>query len=288
MKQGTRIFFLILSLLSGGFVYYEMITLGYGIGIVSYFIALPCFVVSSLIAILITTKSKIKFIHKRLGGFMVWLILIAILISILTTINKLRNLSPVIVSTTFQWEEELDLEFRKNGTFKALNHDIMRSEISHGKYDLKNSLIILKDKVKFGSENLSDTLTISNTGISFKMDKEWRINEGEMLFEYLPATEVDIVNNTAHKIDSLSIQTWTRAKIKLVSIAPKQLFTYKFDMKNSHVNGRYKLAYRSKGQFIEKRNFLEGYPLEMVESIEFEENGITLNLFSGIKKNLNY
>lgn len=286
MKQGTRIFFLILSLLSGGFIYLETITVG--LGLVTLIIALPCFLVSSLIAILITTKTKINFIHKRLGGFIVWLTSITILIFILTASNKIRNLSPILFSTKFFWEEGLDIEFRKNGTFKALNHDLLSSQISYGKYVMKDSLIILKDNVKFGMENLSDTLIISNNGISFNMEKQWRINEGEMSFEYLPITEIHILNNTTNKIDSLSIKTYTKEKISVVSIEPKQIIKYKFDMKNPYVDGRYKLSYKIRDQLNEEINILDGYPLEMVNTIEFEDNGININLISGMTIKLNY
>ncbi|MEE9438450.1 MAG: hypothetical protein V3V14_05575 [Saprospiraceae bacterium] len=241
-----------------------------------------------MIAIFITSESKIKFINKRLGGFIVWLSSIAILILVLTTINKIRNLSPILISSKFYWEEGLDIEFRKNGTYKALNHDMFGGEMSYGKYVLKDSLIILKDKVKFGLENLSDTLIISNKGISFIMEKEWRINDGVMSFVYLPISEIDIVNKTTNKIDSLSVKTYTKAQISVVSISPNQNIVYKFDMKNPHVNGKYKLSYKIGGQLYEHKNILDGYPLEMINTIEFEDNSINLNLISGITIKLNY
>ena len=86
MMQGIRIFFLIISLLSGGLIYHEKTTVGFSV--LTIYIGVPCFIISSLIAVLITTNSKIKFVHKRLGGFIIWLISITLLICILFVINK--------------------------------------------------------------------------------------------------------------------------------------------------------------------------------------------------------
>ena len=286
MKQGIRIFFLIISLISGGLIYEEQITVGFGI--LSIYLGVPCFIISSLIAIFITTKSRIKFVHNRLGGFIVWLISITILVCILTLINKMRNMSPVLFSTKFYWEEGVDVEFRKNRTFKALNYHIMGGEISYGKYELVDSLIILKDKLKFGNENMNDTLDITNKGILFKMEKPWRITEGEMFFKYLPITNVSIVNNTENKIDSLFIKTYTKEQINIVSIEPKQKVIYIFDMKNPYVDGRYKLSYKIKECINQHTNILIGYPLETVESIKFEEESIDISLIFGKTITINY
>jgi len=120
------------------------------------------------------------------------------------------------------------------------------------------------------------------------MEKEWRINDGVMSFNYLPTTELDIINNTSNKIDSFSIKTYTKEKTSIVSIKPNQRNKYKFDIEKEYVNGRYILSYKIKDKLNEQRNFLNGYPLEMVNTIEFEDNNINLNLISGITIKLNY
>lgn len=279
MKQGIRIFFLLLSLIFGGLIYHEQITIGFGI--LSIYLGVPCFIISSLIAVLITTKTKIKFVNKRLGGFTVWLTTLTLLIFVLTVINKIRNLSTVLFSTKFYWEEGVDVEFRENQTFKAFNHHMLGGDITYGKYELVDSLIILKDKLKFGMENMNDTLKISNNGVSFNMDKPWRINEGVMSFQYLPITDVEIINNNENRIDSLFIKTYTKESIGIVSVEPKQNIKYKFDMKNPYVNGKYLLSYIMDGQINKHSNILDGYPLEAVESIKFEEESIDIKLIFG-------
>lgn len=279
MKQGIRIFFLIISLLSGGLIYHKQITVGFGI--LTIYLGVPCFIISSLIAVLITTKSKIKFVHKRLGAFIIWLISITLLICVLFVINKIRNLSPVLFSAKYFWEDGVDVEFRENRTFKALNHDIMSGEITYGRYELADSLIILKDKLKFGMENMKDTLKISNEGITFTMEKPWRINEGKMSFEYHEITDVDITNNTESTIDSLFIKTYTKESINIVSIKPWQNVKYKFDMNNPYVDGEYQLFFKNKGRLNQHNNFLKGYPLETVETIMFKEQRVDISLIFG-------
>jgi hypothetical protein len=282
IKQVIRIFFLILSLLSGGLIFNEQITVGFGFLPI---LGIPFFVISTLVAVLITTKSKIKFVHKQLGGLFVWLISMSILISTLFIVNKIRNMSPVLFSTKFYWEEGVDVEFRKNGTFKALNHHVMGGNLSYGKYKLVDSLIILKDRLKFGMENMNDTLVATNKGVLFKMEKPWRINEGKMSFEYMSKTEIDILNNTDSVIDSILINmSYTKQKIDIVSIGPKQKASYKFDMSNPYVNGKYILSYKMKSQENELkkiRNILDGYPLETVKSLRFDKDKITINLVFG-------
>ena len=103
-------------------------------------------------------------------------------------------------------------------------------KISYGKYELKDSLIILKDKLKFGMENMNDTLKVTNDGILFTMEKPWRINEGKMSFEYKPKAELEILNNTNHNIDSIAIKlSYTKQSISTLSIKPKQKTKYKFN-----------------------------------------------------------
>jgi len=286
MKQGIRILFLIISLLSNGLIYHEQITVGFGI--LTFYVVIPCFIISSFIAVLIPIKSKIKFVNKRFGGFIIWLISMTLLICILFGIDKIRNLSPVLFSTKFYWEEGVDVEFRENRTFKALNHHILGGDITYGKYELLDSLIILNDKIKFGNENMNDTLKISNDGISFTMEKPWRINEGKMSFEYQPITELNIVNNTATRIDSLFIKTYTKDQISIVSVESNQKTKYKFDMKNPYVNGEYQLSFKIKDRLNQHTNFLKGYPLETVELIKFEEKSIKASLIFGKTLTINY
>ncbi len=286
MKQGIRIFFLILSLISGGIISYEIISETNSF--ITLLIALPCFIICSLVAIFITTKTKLKYIPKRLGGFIVWISSLIILTCIIYAHNKIRNLSPVVISTKFFSEEGLDIDFRKNGAFKALSQDMFSAKISYGRYILKDKLIILKDKVQFGMENLSDTLFINEKGIAFNMEKPWRVNSGLLRYKYIQKTNIEILNNTDFKIDSLSIIPNTSNNIRAVTVDPKETKRYKFRMKNEGFLVDYNMTYKINNQFNSHKRIMNGYPLEMVKTIEFNENHVTLNLISGYTIKLNH
>jgi len=82
-----------------------------------------------------------------------------------------------VYSTEYYWEEGIYLDFRENMTFKAINSDF-ESEISYGNYEIKDSLIILKDDVYFGMSKMKDTLVIQDEGIKFVLEEPWRVESG--------------------------------------------------------------------------------------------------------------
>lgn len=282
--QGIRIFFLIVSLISGGLIYHKQITVGFEF--LSIYLGVPCFIISSLIAVFISTKTKIKFIHKQLGGFIIWVTSITILICILTSINKLRNLSPVLFRTSIYYEVGLDVEFRKNGTYKALNHHILGGNLTYGKFKLQDSLILIEDKLKFGSSNMTDTLIAQSVGILFSLEKPYRgIDKGTLAYEYTPKTDLIIANNTNVKLDSISLKlSYTKECVNTLSLKARNKSKYKFNMKNPYVDGQYILSYKftdELSKFTEIRNVTNRYPLETVKTIKFEENNIVLELIFG-------
>jgi hypothetical protein len=117
------------------------------------------------------------------------------------------------------------------------------------------------------------------------MENPWRINKGKMAFEYKPKTELEILNNTNHNIDSIAIKlSYTKENIGTLSIKPKQQAKYKFNMTNPYVDGKYILCYKIEDQSNQLeiiRNILKGYPLETVKTIQFEETCIILSLIFG-------
>jgi hypothetical protein len=289
MKQGIRLFFLIISLLCGGFVYYQKLTVG--LGFFSFWLAV-IYIVSSLIAALIQTEKEIKYIHIRLSGLFVWAVSNAMLFTIIFCYYKLRNLSPILFSTKYYWEEGLDVEFRKNGTYKAINSDLFKASLSYGEYTMKDSIIVLKDRLKFGNSIMKDTLIVSNEGLSFELDRPYRIEKDTMSFEYATDAAFLIVNNASHTIDSIDIRlSYTKEKMSTLSLKSGQQINYDFKSKNSYLDGNYQLIYKmkTKSNGLKKvSNFLNGYPLGTVTKIEFNENNILIHLIFGKTILLNY
>ena len=95
----------------------------------------------------------------------------------------IRNLPPVLYSVEYIWEEHIQFDFGKNGTFKVINRDPVNASISYGHYKKVDSPIILQDDVQFGMFNLNDTLFIQDQGITFTLDRPWEgVSQATMPF----------------------------------------------------------------------------------------------------------
>ena len=282
MKRYIRIFFLLLSVLSGGYAFYDYISLGF-IGIVTIFLSV-IFLFSSAITILIPANIKFSFLNKSLNSFKIWAIVMIFTFGTVYVIDKVENLSPILFSTSFYWEEGVDVDFRKNGTFRAFNQHILGGGISYGKYELKDSFIILLDKLKFGDSNMKDILVAKKDGVYFRMEEPWRINEGVMSYKYEKENIFRMTNKTAYHIDSISLKlSYSNEKSKFLTLEPGQQIDYVFKTKNS-VDGRYLLTYKIKDQSTalkELENILNGYPLGTVKSISFEDQNVIIAFIFG-------
>lgn len=61
---------------------------------------------------------------------------------------------------------------------------MISGSISYGRYEVLDSLIIIKDDLYFGQSKMKDTLILTDKGIKFKLEEKWRIEEGIMSFDY--------------------------------------------------------------------------------------------------------
>jgi len=283
MKRYIRIFFLLLSVLSGGYAFYDYISIG--IGIVTIFLSV-IFLVSSVITILIPANVKFSFLNKSLNSFKIWIIVMILTFVIVYVIDKVQNLSPILFSTSFYWEEGVDVDFRKNGTFRAINWGLLTGALSYGKYELKDSFIILQDKLQFGNSNMKDILVARKNGVFFTMEEPWRINEGVMWYKYGNENIFQMINRTTYSIDSIFLKlSYTEEKENIfLTIEPNQQIDYKFKMKNPYVDGRYILTYKIKDRSTELKEFeniLNGYPLGAVKTITFEDQNVIIDFIFG-------
>lgn len=285
MKQPARIFFLFCCILSGGFIFHESTTIGFGF--LSLYLSIV-FLVSSIFSVTIPSKMKFKYIHKSLSSFFIWLISMTTIIGSLFIVNKINNISPILFSTEFYWEEGLNVEFRKNGTFRALNYHIMGGNVTYGRYKLQDSLIVLLDKMKFGKSNLNDTLIATEKGVFFTMENEWRVNEGTMSYVYGHTAKFLITNNSKHKIDSIFINlSYTKQENTFKLIEPNESIEYMFKMENPYVDGSYILSYRviDKTRELKKiENLTNGFPIETVREIHFHDDSVTIETIFGNKQ----
>lgn len=173
------IIFLLSSLFCGSCIFYDYIN-----DIVDFTIILigPVFIVLSILTILIPSYYKVIYLNRFFSNFIRLFGALFIILSLVFIYDLARNSSPVIYSVKFFWEEEVDLEFRENNTFRARNSDMFSSSVTYGDYRRENDKIILLDNIKFGMSEMNDTLIINQKGIDFTLEKPWRISGGTLYY----------------------------------------------------------------------------------------------------------
>ncbi len=149
-------------IICGAWIFYDYITdcLDFSLALL-----VPAFILLSTFSILIPSKTSF-FNGKYSGSFMIWLFLMLFAVLIPTTYHALNNYSPVIYSTEYFSDDGMDFDFRENGTFRVRHTDLFSSSLQYGRYIQQESMIILKDKVKFRIRTIPDTLFIKDKGIA--------------------------------------------------------------------------------------------------------------------------
>ncbi|MCY0977059.1 hypothetical protein PGH12_07855 [Chryseobacterium wangxinyae] len=87
-------------------------------------------------------------------------LLILLSFGVTNLVLSMRDNSPVIIHASYDGDfNGAWFEFRENGTYKFINHAGIGADITRGKYQIKDSLIVL-DKSKMGNVIVSNTLAI--------------------------------------------------------------------------------------------------------------------------------
>lgn len=284
MNQYIRVLFLIGSMICGGYMFHKYFTVGFDISLVY---ASVIFLISSVIAILLPTQFKRENVLKRSSSFLIWFFSMTAVIGTLFFIEKVRNLSPVLFSTSYYWEEGIDVAYRKNSTYRALNSHIFGEDVSYGGYKLQDSMIIHIDKVKLGSSYMNDTLLVTSNGVRFKMEEPWRVDEGVMKFNYGSNAKFNIINETGNTIDSVYVKLhYTKQKSITRKVKSKESIEYIFEMENTHVNGKYIMSYRilnKEEKSFQVKNLTDGFPLESIKNIRLFADHVIIETIFGIK-----
>lgn len=279
MQEPARIIPLSVGMLTGGYIFFDYITLGISFSSLFLFIL---FVISSLIAIFFPVSIKVQYVQKKLNGLLTWMAFMLLMMASLIGYDKSRNWSPVLFSTHFSWGNGVHLTFRENGTFRAQEKWMLGGREVYGKYKLENSYIVLDRKLDLRYSNIIDTLEASEGGIFFAVRDHSHLDRWIMPYSYLPSSEVLFINNTKNIIDSVAISLNTMiGRREALSLMPGEESIYKFKTKSSSSNGNYILTYSkniSRPQSIEIDNILDGYPLEVVKEIVFEDDNIRIEL----------
>ena len=166
-----------LSTLIGGFIFYQLITVGIGFEIILFG---PLFITFSFIAFIIPVPFKVFDNTKRYRGIALWITLLSLTIPTLLAYEFLRNLSHEVLVAEFHWDDGIELHLRKNGSYKAINYGVAHAYQHYGRYKIDGNQIIIRH-IEFGNAAIKDTLTYDSLGLHFKLEEEWEgITEGVM------------------------------------------------------------------------------------------------------------
>lgn len=172
-------------MISGGMLFYDIIT---GTGGLEELLLIPVFLLFSVISIFSPVKVNRLDLPRYVWGFLLWLFLTATTFLTLWSYNFLRNRSPEVLTAKFFMEQGVNIYLRENGTYKAINNDMLSTSVSYGSYEIQDTLLILNSgllnrDLRVGSARIRDTLILSpdSSGLLFKLDRTWRGLDSEKM-----------------------------------------------------------------------------------------------------------
>lgn len=281
MKTFFRVLFTVLSAFSFGLIY-----LFGTVGGLMTFIWIPFLfltgLVLSLIALLIPFTIKFKNIDKAFSGVEIWLISFLSSILIIFIYYQWRNSSPVIFKGEYFNEEGIDITFRENGTFKAVDYNMFTGAVSYGRFKMEDSIIILQDEITHSFGRFKDSLIVKNDGIHFALDPPNRGKDaGKLRYKYESKAQFEIVNHTEILVDSINVKSWGSHFNNIVKLKPGQKKNYSFDMKNWHVSGTYSLDFYKDNKKLKYLFITDKYPIESVSTINIYSDSIVTDFIFG-------
>lgn len=85
----------------------------------------------------------------------------------------IRDSNKTLFSISYDWKEQFIVDFREDGSFKAINMGMLGDNWKYGKYRmLVNEDILLLNPIPIGSGEISDTLKIKGGYVYFTIKYE--------------------------------------------------------------------------------------------------------------------
>ncbi len=169
----------LMSVVTGGFLFYQHIT--FGIGIELYFFGC-IFILSSVVCFVLPLDYKLFELPKYSKGFVIWLMIMLTTIFTLWTYDFVKNLSKDVFVAKFYYDCGIELRLRENGTYKAINENWMSGFVSYGKYKVeRHRIIVIDNSLTFGTSVIVDTLDYKGSQVFFRLENNWKeIKNGKM------------------------------------------------------------------------------------------------------------
>lgn len=158
------------SALVAGFLFYRWIAVGGGIEII---LLGPLLIGLTVAAFLLPADVKWFGLPRPVRGMAYWLLAVAIAVALTGILYGSRNLSRTVLVADFYWDDGVEIYFRADGTFRAIEQHMIGLEHKYGRYRVEGGTIILeKNPVMLGISPFPDTLVYTNRGLHFWLDDE--------------------------------------------------------------------------------------------------------------------
>lgn len=177
MKIFTVFFYVVsfIAIIAEAFQYF---TVGLGL---EYVFMIPLIFVSGLLSAFLPALIRLPVIATALQGLATWFILMAIGIGMVYAYVYIRDQPETILRASFYMESGLDIEFRANGTYKAINNGMGGASAHYGSYAQSGAYFITDNRLYLGRSRLRDTLIRDSNQLHFRLGQPFRgINAGIM------------------------------------------------------------------------------------------------------------
>lgn len=166
-SQAALILLYLLCMSCYGWLRYSVLTGQSAIGLLGILLA---FVVLSLIVFFFPNELGWFKIGRRFRGVVYWAVLLMLTHWGVYGYYLLDNSSEDVLVAEVYWDAGIELHLRADGTYKALEKNIISDALRYGRYRLDSNRLILDGKLHIGSTPLKDTLTYDALFLYFELE----------------------------------------------------------------------------------------------------------------------
>lgn len=177
MKVLTVFFYFLgfITLVAEAFQYF---TVGLGL---EYAFMIPLILLSGLVSAFLPALIRLPAVAPALQGLANWFILMVLGAALVYTYVYIRDQPETVLRASFYMESGLNIEFKANGTYKAINNGMGGASAHYGSYAQSGAYFITDHRLYLGRSRLRDTLILDSNQLHFRLEQPFRgINAGIM------------------------------------------------------------------------------------------------------------
>jgi len=157
---------------------FQYFTVGFGL---EWVFMVPLILGLGLVSAFLPPLVRLKWIDPLLQGLANWMILMAAGTFIIWAYVYIRDMPQTVLRGSYYWESGLDIEFRENGTYKAVNSGMGGASAHYGQYKAVGKHLITDHDLYLGIARLKDTLTLDSNGLYFELEEPYRGIEADTM-----------------------------------------------------------------------------------------------------------